>query len=258
MLSASVIKTTESDKLHSAFMISAEGKEDLIVEYESQLWKRSQLSADELEKAVCNTADYTQQDTVLFLLADGIVWERCSEPAYRVYLDGTVEISVDDSESDASVFKRFNAFQYEETLLTAERIARENRRRKEVSSRPIWVYLPQMVKYPLNPEYASQYDVAGLQIAAEEGCSVEQIAYLAHFLKTERFEVKRIKGKGSDALFLLGYGFWKKKMDSEDKETFRRQVIDILNDTAIKPVPVECQLGDMAIWFGIWHVSEPK
>ena len=258
MYSASVIQKLESDRLHPAFTVAVEGRKELIVEYESRLWGHSQSAASMLEKIAYDAAVYSQQNTAHFLLADGIVWEQCSEPAYRVYSDGSVRISVDDSESDTSAFKCFNAFQYEEALLTAGRIACGNEGRKEISFCPIRVHLPGMVKYPLNPEYASLYDAAGLRIPAAEGSSVEQIAYLAHFLKTDRFEVERIKGKGADALFLIGDEFRNKQKDPAYGGYFRRQVADILNDTALKPVPAECQLGDTAIWFGTWQVSAPE
>ena len=261
MFSASVIEKPESDKLLPAFTVSVKGRKELIVEYESRLWRHSQSVAGVLEKTAYNAADYSQQNTAHFLLADGIVWEQCSEPAYKVYLDGSVKISVDgseSSESDISAFKCFNAFQYEEALLAAGRIERGNEGQKEISLCPIRVHLPGMVRYPLNPEYASLYDAAGLRIPAEEWSSVEQIAYLAHFLKTDRFEVERIKGKGADALFLVGDELRNKQKDPEYGEYFRRQVADILNDTALKPVPAECQLGDTVIWFGTWQVSAPE
>ncbi len=258
MFSASIVEKTELDRLRPAFTVFGENWKELIAEYDGKLWKCSRYSADMLEKPIYSAADHSRQSSARFLLTDEIVWEQCDEPAYRVYLDGSVKISVNDSESDVRPCKRFNAFQYDEAILTARRIAHRNGEQKDISFRPIRVYLSHMVKYPLNSEYASLYDAAGLRIPPERGYSVEQIGYLAHFLKTDRFEVTRMKGKGSDALFLIGDGFREKQMDRKRGEHFRKQVIDILNGTALKPVPVECQLGDTVIWLGTWQVSEPK
>lgn len=258
MFSDGIIEKTESDRLQLAFIISDEGRQELIAEYGSKLWKRSQYSADVFEELSYIGTDHSSQRADHFLLADGTVWKQCGEPAYYVYLDGSVKISVEDSESDIYAFKRFNALQYDEALLTARRIAHGNGEQKKISFCPIQVYLPYMVKTPLNPEYASLYDIAGLRIPTIEEYSTEQVNYLAHFMNTDRFEVKRIKGKGSDALFLVGDKFWKKQKNSEYEEYFRKHVTGILNDTALKPVPVECQLGDTVIWFGSWQVSKLK